>query len=69
MKNFYKILIINIKKNGIQIYFQDYKHPTYEQLWGDFVPYMSIIDVLFNVGAGRTAEIIMENNIKKKDFN
>jgi len=28
----------------------EYKHPIYEQLWGDFLPYMSIVDLLFNCG-------------------
>ena len=38
------------KKEGILIRFQDYKHPEYPQLWGDFVPYLSVIDLLFNEG-------------------
>ncbi len=32
----------------IKVYFQDYQHPTYSQLWGDFIPYMSVIDLIFN---------------------
>jgi len=38
------------KANGITIEFQDYQHPQYPQLWGEFVPYLSAIDLLFNVG-------------------
>jgi hypothetical protein len=38
------------KKNGIEVIFQDYKHPIYEQLFGEFVPYMSVIDLLLNHG-------------------
>jgi len=28
----------------------EFKHPIYEQLWGEFLPYMSIVDLLFNCG-------------------
>src|SRR3990170_4148201 len=37
-------------KNGIKVEYQDYKHPVYNQLHGDFVPYLSVIDILFNNG-------------------
>ena len=37
-------------KSGIQLSYQNYKHPTYNQLYGDFIPYMSVIDLLFNEG-------------------
>ncbi len=38
------------KEEGIQVVFQDYKHPRYEQLYGDFEPFLSVIDLLFNCG-------------------
>ena len=38
------------EKDGIQVIFQDYDHPRYPQLYGDFEPYMSVIDLLFNCG-------------------
>lgn len=37
-------------KNGIILEYQEYIHPTYKQLWGDFVPYLSVIDLIFNEG-------------------
>ena len=37
-------------ERGIEIVFQDYRHPTYPQLYGDFVPYLSVVDLLFNCG-------------------
>ena len=37
-------------KEGIEVIFQDFKHPEYNQLFGDFEPYMSAIDLLFNCG-------------------
>lgn len=38
------------EKAGIKLIWQNYKHPEYNQLWGDFIPNMSIIDLLFNHG-------------------
>ena len=38
------------QKEGILISFQDYKHPEYPQLWGEFVLYLSVIDLIFNHG-------------------
>ena len=35
---------------GILLQFQDYKHPVYPQLHGDFVAGLSVIDLLFNCG-------------------
>jgi hypothetical protein len=32
----------------IKLRYQNYHHPVYTQLWGDFIPYMSIIDLLLN---------------------
>ncbi len=37
-------------KEGISITFQHFEHPVYKQLWGDFIPYMSVIDLLFSEG-------------------
>ncbi|KHE93340.1 MAG: WbqC family protein [Candidatus Scalindua rubra] len=37
-------------KEGIEVIFQDFKHPVYNQLFGDFEPYMSAVDLLFNCG-------------------
>src|SRR5262249_33117716 len=34
----------------IEVVFQDYHHPTYPQLYGEFEPYLSIVDLLFNCG-------------------
>jgi hypothetical protein len=30
--------------------YQDFQHPVYPQLWGDFLSHMSAIDLLFNCG-------------------
>ena len=31
--------------SGIEVVFQDFKHPTYPQLFGEFVPYLSAVDM------------------------
>ena len=46
------------KDNNIELIWQNYKHPTYNQLHGDFIPYLSILDLLFNEGPN-TKEIIL----------
>ncbi|OGN90491.1 MAG: hypothetical protein A2Z70_01090 [Chloroflexi bacterium RBG_13_48_17] len=45
------------QEEGIRLTFQDYKHPAYRQLHGSFIPYLSVIDLLFNEGE-RSLEII-----------
>ena len=36
----------------VNVEFQDFEHPVYDQLFGEFEPYMSVIDLLFNHGDG-----------------
>lgn len=38
------------KAEGLSIIYQNFQHPVYPQLYDSFVPYMSIIDLLFNCG-------------------
>lgn len=37
-------------EQGITIEYQEYRHPVYPQLHGEFMPYLSIVDLLFNCG-------------------
>jgi hypothetical protein len=37
-------------RNGIEVLFQDYRHPVYEQRFGAFEPFMSVVDLIFNHG-------------------
>lgn len=37
-------------QNGITLIFQDFKHPVYRQLFGQFEPFMSVVDLIFNHG-------------------
>lgn len=45
------------EKRGIEVKFQDYKHPIYRQHLPGFLPYMSSIDALFCTGRMPEAEI------------
>ena len=45
--------------SGIPIQFQEFTHPVYEQGGSEFVPFLSIIDAIANVGLDRTRELIM----------
>ncbi len=47
-QNFIDISLFNESK--IKIRFQKFEHPIYPQLYNEFVPYMSVIDLLFNLG-------------------
>lgn len=40
----------HFEKEGIEVRFQEFHHPTYPQRFPGFVPYMSAIDALFNAG-------------------
>jgi len=42
-------------------HFQSYTHPIYPQLYGEFEPYMSIIDLLFNVGPDSLSTLMSGN--------
>ncbi|MCF6153181.1 MAG: hypothetical protein E3K38_13005 [Candidatus Kuenenia stuttgartiensis] len=38
----------DFRGTGIKMEYQDYVYPEYPQLWGDFLPYMSIVDFWMN---------------------
>ena len=42
--------VLLFKENGIELVYDKFVHPIYPQLWGDFIPNLSIIDLLFNCG-------------------
>ena len=52
------------KEAEIVVEFQNYIHPVYRQMGKDFLPYMSIIDLLFNEG-DKSYDILMSNNIEQ----
>ena len=46
---------------GIKVKYQDYHHPVYRQIYGEFIPFLSVVDLLFNHGE-RSLEIILQGN-------
>jgi len=40
----------DFKKANIELRYYDFSHPEYSQLWGEFAPNCSVIDLLFNCG-------------------
>jgi hypothetical protein len=38
---------------GVRVEYHEYEYPRYPQCFGDFVPYLSYLDLLFNVGLDR----------------
>lgn len=38
------------ERNQLRLVYQDFKHPVYPQQWGEFLPNMSALDLLFNCG-------------------
>ena len=55
-KNFIDIDLF--KNNNIEIIFNDFKHPIYEQIHGDFVKDLSILDIILNCGITETERLI-----------
>ena len=43
---------------GIKVIWHDFKHPVYKQLHGDFIPYLSSIDMLLNIGIENSKKIL-----------
>jgi len=43
---------------NIKVIWQEFKHPTYTQLYGDFIPYLSSVDMLFNCGVKKSRNIL-----------
>jgi hypothetical protein len=38
------------RRAGVEVLFQDYRHPRYDQLFGEFESNMSVIDLIYNHG-------------------
>ena len=48
------------EKAGIKVIWQDFKHPVYPQQFGEFIPYLSSIDLLFNCGIEQSRKILRQ---------
>jgi len=49
-------------ENKLQLIFQIFEHPKYQQLHGDFISHLSVLDLLFNEGPN--AHSIIEGGIR-----
>lgn len=45
-------------KAGIEMIWQDFTHPVYAQQFGEYLPYLSALDVLFNHGITTSRELL-----------
>lgn len=50
--------LAKFREAGVAIETQDWTCPEYPQLWGDFVPNLSVLDALMNVGWKGTREVL-----------
>lgn len=51
------------KKNNLKHVFMKFNYPTYEQQFDNFLPNLSIIDALFNIGSDESRKLL-ESNIE-----
>lgn len=47
--------------NKINLRYQKFESPTYQQLYGDFIPNLSVLDMIFNVGPDETMKKLILN--------
>jgi len=45
--------VADFRAEGVEVRFHDYAYPVYRQCFGDFVPFLSYLDMLFNIGLER----------------
>ncbi len=55
------------EKEGIRVILHEYHHPQYPQLYDEFLPNMSIIDLLFNCGE-ESLNILMKTDRKRDAY-
>lgn len=52
-----------LERRSIEVFFQNYEHPRYRQMFAPFIPYASILDLIFNEGE-RSPEIVRSGSRK-----
>lgn len=50
-------------ENGVSVEWQQFNHPVYPQLHGEFIPYLSVLDMLLNVGE-KGFDLLTDRNSK-----
>ena len=61
------VLLEEYRAKNLKFYFQDYQHPVYPQAYGEFLPCMSILDLIFNCGPN-SLSILTSGNILKQNI-
>ena len=51
----------DFESSGIKPIFQEYEHPVYSQIHGEFIPNMSVIDLLFNCGP-KSLDVLLDKD-------
>jgi hypothetical protein len=59
--------VASFDASHITCHFQDYRHPIYPQLHGDFVSHLSVVDLLFNCGPD-ALRILMSGNVTRDEL-
>ena len=47
--------------SSIELVYHDYEHPIYKQMYPEFIPYISVIDLLMNEG-GKSKDFLLSGN-------
>jgi hypothetical protein len=50
------------RRAGVNVQFQQFHHPAYPQLYGEFIAGLSIIDLLMNVGPAEAMEYLLHHH-------
>jgi len=50
-----------LARNGITLAYSDFIHPVYSQLWSEFTPGLSILDLLFNHGPASRKILVLRD--------
>ncbi|WP_422479453.1 WbqC family protein [Pleomorphochaeta sp. DL1XJH-081] len=49
---------IIFQTHNVNLAYTNFIHPVYKQLWGDFIPNLSILDMIFNLGYDHSQHIL-----------
>ncbi len=55
-------------KGGIELYYHQFTHPEYNQLYSGFISHLSIIDALFNIGPEETLMLIRSSRRAPRSY-
>jgi len=57
--------INKFNEKKILVYYQNYQHPVYNQMFNNFIPNLCVLDLLLNAGPEKSKKIFLEDNISK----